>query len=997
MGAATCEVRREGERLELATPAFSFHISTEDGLRAMAWENRLAGVRLDLGGGPELEVDLDAAERRIWIEGWRWHVTDNGATDPDAERGFRDGCCRAEFDDSRWDSVILASERETSEGDWVWARTYPFIPRSCEGRPATLVLGGYGMHDFRTMRVFLNGQLVGERRVDGRWTGPTEFDVGVGSAAAHHVRYGFINVVALQLAGQITRTARLEELDPHGHAHLPAGTNLATQFAQVIIVGTPHRTPRFAVTGVTMTEPGAACEATIELAAADARLAAAVTYHLDAAEPVLRRFVAITNAGDAPVRVMNVRLGRYATGASVSDGERGFPVYLDDAFFATLAHPAGWAVGRAGEVTLGQYPGRLLAPGETFACMEAVLGVAGAGDARAAFLAHVKSRMRRTVRTHDRPYAIFEPFGGWAYETEDRWFDEREEIVLDNIDRVAEGQRDTGCRFDIYSVDFWHDERGDLIRFDPERFPNGLARINERLRALGTAPGLWIDSSGAHWSIGKNPGVAGTVIYNPGYPAHRFLCRATEPIRSAYVEAFSHHVRENGVRLVKFDNLNSYCGNLAHDHLPGIYSTEAIHEGVIEMLRAIDEACPDTFLMLYWGYRSPWWLLHADTLFEPGLAIEAASPAASPTLHARDGVTQGLDQAQWWCCDVPALGKDSLGVWLSDWWWNSSIGAERWQQGFVMDLCRGSLLAQPWSDHDWLTPPERREMADFIALLRARPECFGNPRFILGNPWRDEPYGYSCSDGSRAFLALNNCTWEDRTLTLSLGPEWGLSADRRWELYRWYPDPARLAGDGDGTFGGDVALALRPFDVTLIEVVPAGEAPSLGRLFRRLPIPRAFAEPTREVPVAAAEAAAEHLPLPIESVERPEGEPSVGQAELPKRTVRMTGVVPPCAQPGILAVSVELFRGGRLVSRRDPGRYFAATAQVSGASVSPTPVLRERGYPAGWQAWRVPLDAAAAPRPFEFTVTVAADRVAGRGADGDMEIRPRGHFVPIDE
>ena len=135
---------------------------------------------------------------------------------------------------------------------------------------------------------------------------------------------------------------------------------------------------------------------------------------------------------------------------------------------------------------------------------------------------------------------------------------------------------------------------------------------------------------------------------------------------------------------------------------------------------------------------------------------------------------------------MPPLGKDSLGVWLSDWGWNSSVGKERWQEGFVMDLSRGSLLAQPWSDFAWLSPPERQQMADFVALLRARPACFGNPRFVLGNPWKEEPYGYSLSDGWRAFLALNNCTWKDAALPLTLDHTWGLPDGRTWNLDRRY-------------------------------------------------------------------------------------------------------------------------------------------------------------------------------------------------------------------
>ncbi len=137
-------------------------------------------------------------------------------------------------------------------------------------------------------------------------------------------------------------------------------------------------------------------------------------------------------------------------------------------------------------------------------------------------------------------------------------------------------------------------------------------------------------------------------------------------------------------------------------------------------LRAYDAECRDVFIYLYWGYRSPWWLLHGDVLFEPGLDIEAASPSGSPTLYARDGVTVGLDQAQWWCHDLPKISKDSLGVWLSDWRWNSCIGTERWEEAFVMDICRGSLLAQPWSDREFLDPVGRRRRThDMYGCLSA--------------------------------------------------------------------------------------------------------------------------------------------------------------------------------------------------------------------------------------------------------------------------------------
>jgi len=618
----------------------------------------------------------------------------------------------------------------------------------------------------------------------------------------------------------------------------------------------PLKTPKLRVTRSPTAGEGATGEALFELASDDPKASVTVTYRWDAKRPVLQKLVKITNAsGQEWNRLLNVRVGSYAVtnrAHAPSGDERGFPVYIDDETFMTLAHPAGLAEAKDAKVVLRQFPGARVGPGQTFDCMEAIYGVGTIGGARKAFLDHLTGRMRRTVRGHDRPYAIFEPFGarqgGVFYETE--------AFVLDSMATVARGQQDAGCHFDLYSVDFWVDYRGTLKECDPERFPNGLKRIREELDKLGTSLGLWIDSSWERWSIGGNPKVQSCLNVDTHRPqTHREVswgrksfCRATEPIKSMYTDAFRHHIRENGVRLLKFDNLASGCVNPNHDHLPGLYSTEPVYDAVIDFLHALDQECPDVFLMLYWGYRSPWWLLHGDTLFDSGIGIEAASPSTLPAPHARDSVTQKLDQAQWHASDVPALGKDSLGIWLSDWGWNSSIGKERWQAGLVMDLCRGSLLAQPWSDTPWLSPPERRQMAEFIALLKARPECFRNPRFIVGDPRRDEPYGYCCSDGTRAFVALHNCSWNDNVITLRPNPDWGLPLGRRWDVYRWYPDPAKLVG-GEEAFHETAAIGLRPFDVVLLEVVPSGQPATLNRAFETRPMPVTFAVASRSVDV----------------------------------------------------------------------------------------------------------------------------------------------------
>ena len=135
-------------------------------------------------------------------------------------------------------------------------------------------------------------------------------------------------------------------------------------------------------------------------------ISALVTYRWDAKQPVLRKFVEITNKSDRELnRLLNVRLGTYRTDAKTHRAtEQGFPAYLNGEFFLSLAHPAGWATAKDGPLSLRQYPGIKVAPGKSFECMEAVYGVAKPGEARKAFVAHLRSRMRRVVRGHDKPY-----------------------------------------------------------------------------------------------------------------------------------------------------------------------------------------------------------------------------------------------------------------------------------------------------------------------------------------------------------------------------------------------------------------------------------------------------------------------------------------------------------------------------------------------------------------------------------------------------------------
>ena len=309
-----------------------------------------------------------------------------------------------------------------------------------------------------------------------------------------------------------------------------------------------------------------------------------------------------------------------------------------------------------------------------------------------------------------------------------------------------------------------------------------------------------------------------------------------------------------------------------------------------------------------------------------------------------------------------------------------------------MDLCRGSLLAQPWSDTPWLSPPERKQMAEFIALLKAQPGCFGNSRFILGDPWKDEPYGYCCTDGKRAFLAIHNCCWKDTVPRLELNSAWGLPDGQAWDLYRWYPDPAKLSHQQE-TFGNTASIPLRPFEIVLLEAVPHGQAPTLDRRFDCKPIPTTFAEPSRSLDLAVEEVGREKRPEHGKAVPgKSRLSATTAEPPLPSpkpsgpRSLVVKGQVPPSPSGGNLVITVEMKRGSQPMRIGGPGKFLTAQGTLASQTAACEPVVGTATHPCCWQAWRIAAGPSSQPQPFELSI------IANLGLD--VQLASHGYFIP---
>jgi hypothetical protein len=113
-----------------------------------------------------------------------------------------------------------------------------------------------------------------------------------------------------------------------------------------------------------------------------------------------------------------------------------------------------------------------------------------------------------------------------------------------------------------------------------------------------------------------------------------------------------------------------------------------------------------------------------------------------------------------------------------------------------------------------------KDVVYFQTLLKKYPDCFRNSRFILGNPWKDNLYGYLCPDGMRAFIAINNGGPTVEKAKLTLNSKWGFSEEGKWRiLQRWPRSDKYFPREGAEVSGGSVSIKVEPWDILLLEAV----------------------------------------------------------------------------------------------------------------------------------------------------------------------------------
>ncbi len=969
-----CYAREEGDCIRFGNSIIERVFSREGGrLRTVSITNKLTGRTWNLQANDESRVTLGAAKFRFDIKAWRCALGSKQPVDPNDDLGYRSGFQHASTDDGTWRVLecLTAGFGESPRDDegpvwpgFAWFRSPFTLPADTEGQPLVLAFGGYDHEDWQYYRVFVNGVEVGSRELSGRWREPAPFELNPEHPAYREVRFGGDNLIAIQ-AGRLDK--RVPRIGPYDPGRLRPRSRLVDQY---ISVGNPtevqsdfhpvdfwpdsripiapefpyYRPKDWAYGGdrdwmwlTFWTENDAG------------NIRMVHHYGVRSGDPVMRKKIEVQNQGDNRLLVLDLEIERFEFDGTTSEGGQGYPVLLDDQAFCAIEHPAGVNQGLGNGVRLFHLPGKPIEPGQSLMSKEAVLGVGEICGARDAFHQY----LRKNGRRREQFVSVYDAAGitdGYVNPQESRYH-YSEQIMLDSID-MLDTLRSRGITMDYFVIDVgWQDHFSDLTWFKPDNFPNGPSKIIERLDELNIKFGLWLTPTSKRWSAADYPPVQGCVGgTGDGNAAH--FCMAAAPYRTLFRNALLHHIRENKVRAFKFDTSHYYCNSAEHDHMPGKYSVEAGIDGTIEAAKAANRACPDLFIIWYWGHFSPFYLLHGDTVFDKGLSGETTEVARFPSPIYRSSSNLCVDQNSQFAEFLPLIMQDSLGLWIGDVpVWNR-ISKDDWQDAWILDLARGSLLNQPWGHLSKFDRDEVDFMADWNDWMKRNYRVLLNTRPILGDPWKAETYGYAGGNGAHALVTINNPRFEASRISLRLDEQIGLGPSNRGFVVRQrYRRRGILHNSNRERFayGDKLELDLRPFEVFVLEI--GSELNSVG--WKSLPANPVIDSSSLRVDAreATPEAISAKVALPPEATTLLEG--------VPRRAIAGQVSLPTIDGPRALALIVRMTKEGFDWHHREPHHVTNLRAVVNDEILPYETVPRHfmrmgRGTP--WLLFRLPVD-----------------------------------------
>ncbi|MBI4529957.1 MAG: hypothetical protein HY709_00390 [Candidatus Latescibacteria bacterium] len=279
------------------------------------------------------------------------------------------------------------------------------------------------------------------------------------------------------------------------------------------------------------------------------------------------------------------------------------------------------------------------------------------------------------------------------------------------------------------------------------------------------------------------------------------------------------------------------------------------------------------------------------------------------------------------------------------------MGKDDWQDAWVMDFARGSMMSQLWGDISLLDRDDLEFLARMCTWTRENAHLLRNTKRILGSPWKAGPYGYACFDGDEGAMFIHNAQFNSQEVYLRLGPEFGFTfreGDMSYVVRCLHP--GHKIGDMPDRrplYAGDqIQIDLEPFEVRMVHILPAAagnesQSSSLKRRqMRSLSIPCRFEmvlcetvhweDPSMRAQLCAVLNGRVYAGQDDQLFHRAQSRTDERDRDITRRVNQAQAILPPVGSSTSLLVVVRLLRDGICWHHTGPFEIVRLSAILEG-------------------------------------------------------------------
>jgi len=285
----------------------------------------------------------------------------------------------------------------------------------------------------------------------------------------------------------------------------------------------------------------------------------------------------------------------------------------------------------------------------------------------------------------------------------------------------------------------------------------------------------------------------------------------------------------------KWDGFLLASNDPGHGHLPGIYSREANVSTYIDIIKAVRKVNPDIFLNITTGtWLSPWWLEYADCIWMQGEDYGYAENV--PSLNDRDKAITYKDAVLWndyrkfnLLFPMSSLMTHGIIKGRLNFLGGKNESLDSFSNAVMMYFGRGVMMWELYVSPDLLSNGEWNAIASSIKWAKANKRVLEKTRMILGNPIKDQAYGYLHMRKDKGILLLRNPDVSRRTVSIDMTPGLG-DIDPSTEYYVKVIYPYNLILPNPVKMNQNLTVKLNGYEVLAAELIPA------GKMDKKLPV-----------------------------------------------------------------------------------------------------------------------------------------------------------------